>query len=246
MSQGSVAAREASHFDRWVAEAGDFDPLEPAAWSVLTRRFGEAVEGLRELSIIDVGCGTGRSRQIYAASAATYAGIDLSLGALRVARARDAGSWLRGDACRLPFATHSADVVAFSSVLHHIPGRRAALAEARRVLRRGGMVFAFDPNLRHPAMALFRHPSSPFYRREGVSADERPVSPSELRRDFDASGYVAIRQRCQSNLPYRAVGPKGLNAMLPLFNLLDSAWERIGLGRFFGSFVITWARTPSP
>ena len=34
----------------------------------------------------------------------------------------------------------------------------------------------------HPAMALFRHPKSPLYSRNGVSADERPLLPRALRR----------------------------------------------------------------
>lgn len=200
------------------------------------------------LRILDVGCGTGQSLRIYRERAGLYVGIDLSLGALRLAGARfGEASWMQADALRLPFRGSSFDVVAFSSVLHHIGDRRdrgTALAEARRVLSPGGWAFAFDPNLLHPAMLLFRHPRSPLYSSDGVSPDERPLLPSALRRDFAAAGFAAIGQRCQSDIPYRQVAPRGLDAMLGLYNRADWLWERIGLGRWLGTFVVTWGRRP--
>jgi SAM-dependent methyltransferase len=197
------------------------------------------------LLTLDAGCGTGQSRQIYVERSSRYLGLDLSLGALRLARARFPESWwVQADAGRLPFAAATFDLVAFSSVLHHLADRRAALAEALRVLRPGGWAFAFDPNLLHPAMLLFRHPRSPLYRADGVSPDERPLLGSALRRDLEAAGFAAIGQRCQSDIPYRAVAPRGLDALLPLYNLADRWWEKAGLGRWFGTFVVTWARKP--
>ncbi|MBV8200342.1 MAG: class I SAM-dependent methyltransferase [Acidobacteria bacterium] len=200
--------------------------------------------GPRRLTL-DAGCGTGQSRQVYQGRSSRYLGVDLSLGALRLARARFPASWwLQADACRLPFGAGAFDLVAFSSVLHHLGDRRAALAEALRILRPGGFVFAFDPNLLHPAMAVFRHPRSPLYRAAGVSPDERPLLGSALRRDLRQAGFAGIGQRCQSDIPYRAVAPRGLDALLPLYNLADRFWEKAGLGRWFGAFVVTWARKP--
>ena len=233
---------EGRYFDRLVEEGGDFNPFTDHGWATLARRFAAAVPG-NSLRVLDVGCGTGRSRSIYRQRARHYAGIDLSLGALRLARRREADAeWLQADALRLPFRDASWDVVAFSSVLHHVPGRRAALAEALRVLRPGGWAFAFDPNLLHPAMFLFRNPRSPLYNPEGVSPDEQPLLPRVLREDFRETGFAAIGQRCQSDLPYRAVAPKGMDALLPLYNRADWLWEKVGLGRWFGTFVVTWGR----
>jgi SAM-dependent methyltransferase len=240
----TAAEREGRCFDRLVGESGDFNPFTDRGWETLARRFAAAVPGTG-FRVLDVGCGTGRSRRIYQEKSARYAGIDLSLGALRLARRRSPdASWLQADALRLPFRDGSHDGVAFSSVLHHVPDRRAALAEAFRVLRPGGWAFAFDPNLLHPAMLLFRHPRSPLYNPEGVSPDERPLLPRVLREGFAAAGFAGIGQRCQSDLPYRAVAPKGLDALLPLFNRADWLWERIGLGRWLGTFVVTWGRKP--
>lgn len=242
--------QEGLYFDRLVEEGGDFNPFTDRGWATLARRFAAAIPAIpasagNGLRVLDVGCGTGRSRSIYRQRAGRYAGIDLSLGALRLARRREAdASWLQADALRLPFRDASWDVVAFSSVLHHVPDRRAALSEALRVLRPGGWAFAFDPNLLHPAMFLFRNPRSPLYNPEGVSPDEQPLLPRTLREDFRETGFATIGQRCQSDLPYRAVAPKGMDVLLPLYNRADWLWEKVGLGRWFGTFVVTWGKKP--
>lgn len=239
------AAREARTFDRLVGEAGDFNPFADHGWEVLAARFAAVVGAADHLAVLDVGCGTGQSRRVYRARAARYAGVDLALGALSRARRREPdAAWLRADALALPWADETFDVVAFSSVLHHLLDPVQALGEARRVLRPGGWVFAFDPNLRHPAMLLFRHPASPFYSAQGVSPDERPLAPPALRRMFRAAGFAAIGQRCQSDLPYRQVAVPRLDALLAVYNHLDRLWERVGLGRYFGTFVVTWSRRP--
>jgi SAM-dependent methyltransferase len=242
-SRASAAEREARHFDQLVQTEGDFNPFTERGWATLARRF-LAIAPPRPVRLLDVGCGTGRSRGVYVARTARYLGLDLSFGALVVAAAELPGPWLRGDAGRLPCADGSFDVVAFSSVLHHLPDRDAALREARRVLRPGGLMFAFDPNVLHPAMALFRHPKSPLYRPEGVSPDERPLLPRTLRADVRRAGFAAVGQRCQSDIPYRSVAPQGFGRLLPLYNRLDRLWEAVGLGRWFGTFVITWAVRP--
>jgi ubiquinone/menaquinone biosynthesis C-methylase UbiE len=247
LTSPASAEKEGRYFDRLVEEAGDFNPFTDRGWETLARRFDAAVPATAPLRVLDVGCGTGQSQRIYGRSSGRggyYAGLDLSLSALRLAHRRFAGGWLQADALRLPVREGSFDVVAFSSVLHHVPDRRAALAEAVRVLRPGGWVFAFDPNLLHPAMLLVRHPRSPLYSPKGVSPDERPLLPRTLREDFAAAGLARIGQRCQSDLPYRAVAPRGLHALLPLYNRADWLWEKIGLGRWLGTFVVTWARRP--
>jgi hypothetical protein len=56
---------------------------------------------------------------------------------------------------------------------------------------------------------------------------------------------VDFRVRCQANLPYRAVAPRFFNACLGLYNAGDWVMEKIGLGRYLGSFIVTTARTPA-
>jgi len=228
-----------------VRERGDFDPFAPRGWRTITRRFDEMVASEELSRLLDIGCGTGQSRQVYIGKSAGYVGIDLSFEALALARRKfTSAAWGQADACRLPFPSSSFEAVAFSSVLHHIPDFGPALSEALRILTPGGWVFAFDPNLLHPAMALLRWPRSPFYLSEGVSPNEAPLLPGALRRAFAAAGFTEIRQRCQSDIPYRQVAPRLINACLSVYNAADMLFERIGLGRWFGTFILTAARKP--
>lgn len=72
----------------------------------------------------------------------------------------------RGDADTLPMATASVDAVMLVSMLHHVPDWRAALAEARRVLRPGGrlalMAFAREHLAVHWVMDYFPETSVTF------------------------------------------------------------------------------------
>jgi ubiquinone/menaquinone biosynthesis C-methylase UbiE len=238
----SPPSHDGEYFDRLVGTIGDFNPFTDRGWRTLARRFGAVTGGRSGLRLLDVGCGTGHSRRIYAGQVGSYTGIDLSLGSLRVAQGQFAGSWVQADAFRLPFVDGAFDVVAFSSVLHHLPERVPALREARRVLRDGGLVFAYDPNVRHPAMLLFRVPESPLYSPEGVSPTERPLAPRLLHREFGAAGLAQIGQRCQSDIGYRAAAPQTVGRLLPLFNKVDWLWEKTGIGRWLGTFVVTWGR----
>ncbi len=238
---------EAEFFDGHIAEAGEFNPFTPGGWNTIAHRFSEWLPLQKKVDLLDIGCGTGQSKQIYDGHLRSYTGIDLASEAVqRAMQAHPETNWVRGDACKLPFENQQFDVVAFSSVLHHIPEKESALKEAARVLRPNGWVFAFDPNVLHPAMALFRHPQSPFYNPLGVSPNEQPLSARTLRCAFEKAGFERIRQRAQSNITYRAVAPQGMNRLLKLYNALDWTWERIGLGRWFGSFVLTSATLREP
>lgn len=102
-------------------------------------------------TVVDVGSGTGTQ-----AIALTRARPDAHVIAVEgdpraeALAQRKAGAervdWRRGLANALPLADASADRVVMSLLLHHLPpdGKRAALAEARRVLRPGGELHIAD------------------------------------------------------------------------------------------------------
>ena len=133
----SESARlESEFFDQHIKTEGNFDPFTERGWRTLSRRFSEWLPIKKPVDLLDVGCGTGCSRQIYIQSTNRYTGVDLSQEAIRFAQTRFPDShWIHGDACQLPFEDDSFDVVAFSSVLHHIPDFQQAVEEAVRVLR---------------------------------------------------------------------------------------------------------------
>jgi ubiquinone/menaquinone biosynthesis C-methylase UbiE len=112
------------------------------------------------LTVVDVGTGTGTLARaaLERWPEAQVIATDAAAGMLDVARARvgDFGgrvSFVVGPADGLPLADGSADLVVSSFVFQLVPDRRAALREAHRLLRPGGMlayVTWLDRELREP------------------------------------------------------------------------------------------------
>lgn len=238
---------ERAFFDTVVTEQGEIHSFAPAGWKVIERRFLKDIAPRGSESLLDVGCGTGESRQVYRDHVKRYTGLDLSGKAVERAATRFPNdAWHIGDATALRFPHESFDIVAFSSVLHHLDDFQKALAEAVRVLRPGGRVFAFDPNVYHPAMGLLRHPKSPLYLSQGVSPNEKPLRPRALHRAFRTAGLEVTSQSAQSGIAYQDVAPPLVRLGLGAFNVVDRVWQAVGLGRWFGTFVITCGRKPDP
>lgn len=104
-------------------------------------------------AVVDVGAGTGTfvAELAERAPGVKISGIDgdpaiLARAAEKVAQFGARIELREGLAQQLPIAEDSVDVVVMTLVLHHLDGvtKRAALAEARRVLRPGGRIVVAD------------------------------------------------------------------------------------------------------
>ncbi len=104
------------------------------------------------MRVLDVGCGTGTISVGLADAVAPgkLHGIDMEASQIEIARAAaKAGdhanaTFRTGDVTSLSFEDDSFDVVHCHAVLMHVPDTRTALAEIRRVLKRGGILAARD------------------------------------------------------------------------------------------------------
>ena len=141
---------------RYVPAAGRawltplFDPalaltMREERWRPIAARI--AVEAGRDVA--DVGAGTGSTSLELARAGARVVAVDGDPAVLSIARRKagaDAIEWRLGLAGELPIETESVDAVVMTLLLHHLDGdgKRAALAEARRVLRPGGRLVIAD------------------------------------------------------------------------------------------------------
>ena len=100
--------------------------------------------------LLDIGTGTGQMLELLAPRISQGVGVDASRAMLALARARLSRPGLThcavrlGDMYRLPIADGAFDHVMLQMVLHYAEDPAAALAEAVRVLRPGGMLVVVD------------------------------------------------------------------------------------------------------
>jgi ArsR family transcriptional regulator len=104
--------------------------------------------GIRDL--LDIGTGTGRMLELFGPRVQQAVGVDLSREMLAVARVNleraglRNGSVRQADMYQLPFPGGSFDAVVIHQVLHYAERPAAAIAEAGRVLRPGGLLLVID------------------------------------------------------------------------------------------------------
>jgi len=127
----------------------------------------EALGDVAGLTVLDLGCGTGRHALWMAGAGASVTGIDFSAGMMEKARAKPGAENIRFLVHdlhqRLPFGDGAFDLVVSGLVLEHLHDLAPFFSEARRVLKPGarGVVSGM-----HPAMFLrdvrarFRDPAT--------------------------------------------------------------------------------------
>jgi ubiquinone/menaquinone biosynthesis C-methylase UbiE len=188
----------------------------------------DTMEQLVELApprgmVLDDGCGTGAFLE-FAARRGTrvdrYVGIDVSRGMLRHAqrRLKQAGGdplLVQADACRLPFAENTFDVVYARGMLHHLPDPAAGMQEIRRVLKPGGLAVVLDPN----KTLISTLPRYLARRTEHFDDNHKSFRASELER-LVSSALTAIETRFYGYIAYPLLG-------FP--DLID--FERLGISR---------------
>ena len=124
---------------------------------ILQSIVGPEIGPLENVSLLDVGCGTGTTDRFFMPRVRSLYGVDISEAMLVKARLTVPEAdyrWYDGE--KLPFSDETFDVVLAICVLHHVPkSKRLKLVdEMVRVARPGGIVAIFEHN---PLNPLTRH-----------------------------------------------------------------------------------------
>jgi len=112
------------------------------------RIFAAHAPASRPLSVLDLGCGTGRFTPMLAETFGAATGVEPSAEMRRIAEtgARDPHvRYLAGRAEAIPSPDAAFDIVLMFLSFHHVGDREKAVAEIARVLRPGGRVMIRSP-----------------------------------------------------------------------------------------------------
>ncbi len=113
-------------------------------WASTLQGFADWCSPQPGWKVLDVGCGPGLLPEVFKAAGCTAFGADIDPAALAGKRLHP--ELLQADACSLPFAERTFDLVTASNLLFLLADPLPALVEFRRVIKPGGQIALLNPS----------------------------------------------------------------------------------------------------
>lgn len=171
---------------------GNRIPRDHARQTLAEHMAARALEGRAAPRVLDVGCGTGRSVEIFRDNApgSTWVGVDVEDSPEVRERTRDDVEFHTFDGVNLPFEDASFDVVYCAQVLEHVGQPAPLLAEVARVLAPGGSLAGSTSQLEP-----FHSRSTWNYTPYGLAVllDDAGLGDVELRPGIDSLTLIVRR-----------------------------------------------------
>lgn len=158
-------------------------------------------------SLLDVGCGTGwlidmlRKERL-----AEYHGLDLAENMIEVAVSKNIpdAQFVVGKADALPYEDGRFDVVTCSQSFHHYPDQDKAMAEAYRVLNKGGLYVLSDTGVGGLGAWIDNH----ILFNLSSGGDCRTQNRKSIAKRMEKAGFEVIDCTQLQGFIYRVVGRK--------------------------------------
>ncbi|HAF62737.1 MAG TPA: hypothetical protein DCK95_10485 [Anaerolineaceae bacterium] len=121
-----------------------YDRIFHPALGELCQQGGFADEGV----ILDIGGGTGRMAQALHTLQRKVIIADLSFPMLRQAKEMETLLPIVADGMALPFCKDAISGVLIADAYHHFQQREHVIQDVARVMKKGGILYIFEPNIR--------------------------------------------------------------------------------------------------
>lgn len=220
---------------------GDFYPDEYYPLSYEPSAEGHAVAGyllamvlgwtreqnLREPSLLDIGCGTGLFLNLARQAGMRVQGIEMSPSAAAYARGKYDLEVHCGTIEDAGLAGCSFDIITMWQVLEHLPQPVAALRQAARALRSGGVLLLTVPNFESIEAHFFGH------RWYSLDAPRHlyQFTPSTIARALNTAGLKPVRvthSKGTAGLVYSLMGDlTGVSLRVLGHPLANSGYRRV-------------------
>lgn len=232
--------KEIEFFDKF--ENKEYDVFGKKGYNRIIGEFNWLVKPKAGETLVDFGCGTGAFTKYLIQFNLKLIGIDISPKCINYAKSKFPEiNFIRDDIEKTNFSSNSVDIVVFSGVLHHFDDFTKTIKEAHRILKPGGRIFAYDPNKNNPIMWLYRDENSPFCSKKGRTDNERLLTIEEIKEKLIEVGFKKFKVYSISGVTYKYVESKVGKLILPIYNLLEIALDKISYSKKIGSFIITYA-----
>lgn len=166
---------------------------------------------LKDASVLEVGCGTGRFSTEIARRGARLTVLDIGFGLVSDTSKRTHSLGTTGSACKLPFSDSSFDFVISSECIEHTPSPQESIREMARVCRPGGTLCLTTPNrIWFPVLLL-----SQWLGLRNFAGPERWIWPGDAVKILASNGFEEIRLSGCHLWPFQ------LSFTRPLLRFLD-------------------------
>ena len=223
------------NYDRMAADYAATRRVHPG----ILAQLAAAVRATGARAVLEVGCGTGNyAAALQGATDARVLGAEPSPGMFAFAQAAGVQG-CQGLAEALPYGAGAFDLVYTVDVVHHMSDVHGYFAEARRVLRLGGLLCTATDSER---IIATRQPLAVYWPATVASELERYHPIPRLREWTEAAGFTAVREEeVEFAYPLHDAEPYRRRAFSTLQRIPDAAWQA-GLARLEADL----ARGPVP